>query len=483
MTAFAGIDVGTSGVRCLIVDERGGTLAAGSRTWSYVTDEAGFPVLDPEPTLAAVRDAIGQALAATDARVAAAGVTSQRSGVAFLDVDGARLWVGPNADGRAAGQGIELERAHGEAIYRIAGRLPAMLYLPARLAWIRETRPDWDVASALPLSDWVVHALTGARCTEPTQAAELLVYDVARGTWSDELLDALGVPRALLPELLPAGVPAGEVLDGWPLPSGTPVVPAGADTQCASLAAGGRDPGDVVVVAGTTMLVQQLREDALPDPRARTWRSPFPIAGRFVHEVHCGEAGALVSWLAAILGVGVDVVAEEAATAPVGAGGVSVVDPAPNAAADFALTRHAGIAVPAPVLALGRSRADIARATFEGIAFAARAALEWLEEGSAATSLRTAGGVARSRVFVEALAATSGRPVRAPSTSDASALGAAIVAAAGHHGGVGSAAAAMADAGVEVAPAHVDEYAAAEAAWRERLVQLDTSTIRMRGIL
>src|SRR3990170_4477357 len=160
MSLFAGVDVGTGGVRCSILDERGEAVAAAAHPWRYRTGEQGLTDLDPVVGLEAVAGALRAAFAACDASaVEAIGVCSQRSGVALLDPEGRTIHLGPNADGRAVLQGIEQQRAHGERIYRIAGRLPAMLYLPARLAWLRENAPEdvRRVARALSMADWVVH--------------------------------------------------------------------------------------------------------------------------------------------------------------------------------------------------------------------------------------------------------------------------------------------------------------------------------------
>lgn len=480
MTLFAGLDAGTGGARCLITDERGARVSYGEWPWAYEPDETGFPTLPPDVAMRAIDGAVADALAGAPGPPSAIGVTSQRTGVVFLDDDDRELYVGPNADGRAAQEGIALERAHGERIYRVAGRLPAMLYMPARLAWARANRPAWRVARALAFSDWIVHRLTGAVATEPTQAAEMLVSDVARGAWSDELLTVLDVPRALMPPILEPGSTAGETRGGGPFPPGIAVVPAGADTQCAALAMGALTPGAAFIVAGTTMLATVARADAAPDPAGRLWTSPLPVPGRFAREAHCGEAGALVAWFADLIGVAPAGLASLADGGVPGGGGAIVVDPWPSVATDFALVRRASISFPAPVLALGRSRADVARAVFEGIAFAARAGLDVLREADGEpSSLAVAGGVARARAFAEALAGSSERSAVVASEPASSALGAAILAAASYHGGVEAAVEAMRDRGREVAPEQGHGYPAHYAAWRAQAARAAEDTLRM----
>jgi sugar (pentulose or hexulose) kinase len=176
--------------------------------------------------------------------------------------------------------------------------------------------------------------------------------------------------------------------------------------------------------------------------------------------------------------------AEESESAEPGGGGVRFYDSYPSTARDFALVRSGGFEFPVPVLALGRSRADLTRGLLEGIAFGARAGLDVLEEINGAPSeIAVAGGVARARAFREALAGASMRPIRVATETASSALGAAIVAAAPDHGGVRPAAKAMADRGVEIDPVGAHGYPALYASWRARADEIDQRAMKMSGLL
>jgi len=445
-------------------------------------------MLDPERASAALAEATAEALSSCDrTEIAAVGVTAQRSGVVLLDADGREIFSGPNADGRAIMEGLAQEREHGPLIYRTAGRLPAMLYFPARLAWIRANRPEvFERAhAALSFSDWVVWRLTGEVSTDPTQAAEMLVYDVSAGAWSPELISALEVPAALLPRIVVPGTAAGSVRgDAFGFLPGTPVVPAGADTQCAALGMGVVEPGDAIVVAGTTMLCEKIVDAPVLDPAGRLWTSPHATPGRFVQEAHCGESGAAVDWTAGLLGISADQMGRESADGVPGAGGVGFFDSFPSNASDFGLVRMGGWQFPVPLLALGRGRPDVARAVFEGIAFGACAGLDWLSEaGGEPASLSVCGGVSRAETFVATLAGVAGREVRVANEEHSSGLGAAIAAAADHFGGVKEAADAMCDRGRRVAPRDDDGYPSLYAAWRERAAVMEASATRIGQLL
>jgi sugar (pentulose or hexulose) kinase len=236
------------------------------------------------------------------------------------------------------------------------------------------------------------------------------------------------------------------------------------------------------------MICDQVTSGPVFDPERRLWTSPHAMPGRFVVEAHCGEAGTSVDWFAGLIGVDHAWMDEAAAAAPPGAGGVCFLDAAPNVAADFTLVRTGGLSFPVPVLALGRSREDVVRSILEGIAFAATGGLRWLfEVGGEPSEVAVGGGMARMRSFVRIVAAALARPVRRARGANASALGAAILAAAGAgaHADVASAVAAMSDRGEIVEPdsGWIEPTRAAYATWRERMDRVEDAALRVGRVL
>lgn len=428
MIVAAGLDIGTSGGRCSIIREDGTLLAHQRRDWSTHLDADGFLTLDPGVMLEQIRDAFAAATSQAGARPDVIGVTSQRSGVVFCDDEDEVILVSPNADGRALLEGVALERTYGERIHAIAGRLPAMLYLPARLSWLRAHRPKdaRRVAHAASLGDWVVAALTGVWATDPTQAAETGVYDVAARRWSADLLAWMDVPEQILPTL--NAIPSVAGATRYHIDTGIPVVGAGADTQCALFAVGTTRPGQAGIVAGTTMLVDAVVDASEGNTDPSVWWSPLGDK-TCVREAHCGEAGGAVSWFADLLGMDPASMASLAERGAPGAGGVVFCDPIAADVSEFTIVRRGMLSLPVPLFALGRSRADVARAIFEGLA---AAACDGLDRVGATGAVTVCGGVAASRVFIDAIAGMSERPVEVcDDPASASARGAAMVAAAG----------------------------------------------------
>ncbi|MEX2557973.1 MAG: FGGY-family carbohydrate kinase [Actinomycetota bacterium] len=500
MSLILALDIGTSGGRAVIADTSGRRVGAATRAWKYRIDANGFQELDTDLVWAALasasREAVRTSLARPDA-IAAVAVTSQRTGVVFLDAKGEVLSAGPNSDARGVREGIALERSHGELVYRLAGRLPVFLYLPARLAWFRNNAPALAdrIAKALSFSDWATWRLTGGAvtATEPTQAAEMLAYDVTRGSWSDALCDALSTPRKILPDLQRHATTVGSITEAaareFGLHAGTPVVPAGGDTQCAALGLGATEPGTVAIVAGTTMPVTLVVDSPIIDNERRLWTSPHAVPGRYLLEAHCGEAGPALDWYLNLLGhpgghLWLD---EAAASAEPGAGGVTSIDTGPTRMGDYPMMRTGGLLFPIPLMALGRQPADVARAVLEGIAYGARHGMEWLAEvGVPATEVVLCGGVARSQTFGRILASVLGRPIRRAREAQASGLGGCIVgaAAAGAFGSIAEAAGVMHDRGdvVQPEPEWTAIYEGMYATWVEQRARFEQTVARVSDL-
>jgi sugar (pentulose or hexulose) kinase len=495
-----GLDIGTSGGRALIADAEGRRVGSASRPWRYRSEVPGYAELDTATVWAslasAVREAVRTSLARPEA-IQAVAVTGQRAGIVLRDARGEVLHAASGADSRGVSEGVAMEREYRDLVYSTAGRLPVLLYLPARMAWFRANRPEFAarIAGAQSFADWCVSRLTGgeANLTDPSLAAETLLYDVAHGWWSDALCDALRVPRRMLPTVARHATQAGrlpeDVAREFGLHPGTPVVVAGADTQCGALGAGIYESGTAAAMAGTSMPVQQVVERPALDEDRRLALSPHVVPGRYVLEANCGEAGAAVDYLLALMGRGGDHSWLELAVSRCepGAGGVTFFDPGPINLGNYPLVRVGGMLFPIPVVAVGRGQEDIVRAAFEAIAYAARAGLEALEEAAGPQSeIGLCGGLARSSTFGRIVASVLGRAVRRAREPNISALGACIVgaAAAGLHPTVAAAAASMHDRGEMVQPV-ADWgviYDGLYGTWRERRSRFEETLMRVNEV-
>src|SRR5581483_351318 len=157
------VDAGTSALRAVSVTPDGAACLAGERAWPV------FPPEDAEPfgrefDGAAVREALCSLLDdAAHRRYSAVALAGQREGLVFLDQRHQPLLVSPNIDARAAAEGIDIDAARASDVYASTGHLPSLMQAPAKLAWLRNNRPETArrVQFVLPLADWLASLLTG----------------------------------------------------------------------------------------------------------------------------------------------------------------------------------------------------------------------------------------------------------------------------------------------------------------------------------
>ena len=442
-----GLDVGGGSGRALVVDANSGTVSSARSPWSYPRAEHSGPLgfdADIDAIFTHLCDASHRALADADATsgdVVGIAVTSMRYGLAIFDAAGAALYAGPNRDARAVGEGLRLAAEHGEALHAATGHFPMPIMAAPRLQWLRANDSDaWSRAHAvLALNDAVTYRLCGQFSTDPSQAGETLLFDLADRSWAWDWIDRLDFPRALFPAPSEPGSRIGELssdaADALGLRAGIPVAVGGADTQCGLLGVAALEAGDAAVIAGTTAPVEIVLDRPVADPDARCWQGHHLVRDRWVIESSAGPTGEALDWFAELVHGDV--------SDPVGALLADAADSSPGAGGLLSTYGTQLMNARAPALPIGQlfishllaaagaeRRAHVARSVVEGIAFGMRVNLEQAAgiAGVRVDRLRLGGGMSRSATFSQLLANVTGLPVEAGGTSEATALGAALCA-------------------------------------------------------
>lgn len=451
MDVVVTLDAGTGSGRCVVFDRDGRVVAKAQEPFVYrgfadpnIPLIRGFD-LDADRFWTALAGCARRAVAAlpAGARVRAAIATSQREGCVFLDRDGAVLYAGPNLDARAAMEGMEAQAIVPMArMHAITGHAPPYIFPLARYLWFRKHHDAGRVASLLMLNDWIAHKLSGARVAEESNACESMLFDVTARTWSDELLDALDVPRTILPPVVRAGAAVGHVgkdaAAATGIPEGTPVFAGGADTESALLGGGVVDVGETGAVLGTTTPVQLVTDRAVLDPNGNLWTSCHVVPDRWVLESNGGDTGGTYRWLLDLLYGGDDADAharaEEAAAAVPDDGRhlVAHIGPAIFNLSEMNPFQPAGIIFRYPILHIDRpTRGDLVRAFFENMAFAIRGNCEQLTAatGRPIERLWVSGGMTQSPTLLGILGATLGVPLVVGDVPESASLGSAVLAA------------------------------------------------------
>jgi len=312
-----------------------------------------------------------------------------------------------------------------DGLYRLTGHWPAPEFGLPKLLWARANHPQaWHrTRTVLQLHDWFIYRLSGTVASERSSAAMSQMLDVRAGTWARGLLAELGLPAGLLPELRPAGAPAGGLLravaDATGFAAGTPVHVGGGDTHMSALSAAAGS-GIPVVVAGTTaptVLAVPAAASACPsDASFPLLVSDHVVAGQRVLETNAGATGAIAASLDD-LGARARGSLREALAAR----GVCLADGEPGEP----LTVLAGnpffgpdgwAASPPPTVIGLRDSArggDVYRAALYGVCLAICATLGCLlrRSGAVAPFVAATGGMSRSRAWAQLLADVTGTPV------------------------------------------------------------------------
>jgi xylulokinase len=436
-----GCDVGTQSTKALLLDDQGVTVARAARSYPTRHPAAGWAEQVPEHWLDAIRAVVDDVLREASVpagEVAALGIAAQVDGVVAVDVANRPLAAAPIWMDRRAGAALAAatDRLGGPAvgadrIRAVSGANADPSHGAPKIAWLRDAldgRPDGYL---LPASFVVAH-LTGRRTVDRANASCLLLMDVADGSWSSELLDAFGIDPSSLAELLPATEVAGtlrpRIAADWGVPA-WPVVVGTGDEHAASVAADILRPGRIGDISGTAEPVAAASGTAVRDPEGLVETHAHVPPDRWLVE-HPGFVSAgSVRWLAGILGCAQEDIGRLAAGAPAGADGVRF-EPALGGASTPRW--NADLFAAFTGLALGHDREHLARAVLEGCCFAVRDIVERLAAiGLGADVIRVVGGGARDRTWLQIKADVTGREIELLAEPEATALGAALVAAVG----------------------------------------------------
>jgi xylulokinase len=443
---FLGLDIGTSGVKAILVSPAGEVEAAATMPLALSTPHPGWAEQDPEAWWQATLASVGALLAQRPgARVAAVGISGQMHSSVFLDAAGAvirpaLLWC----DGRTTAECREItERAGGEDHLREWAANPALegFTLP-KVLWLRNHEPAGfaRLDKVLLAKDFIRYRLTGALASEPSDASGTLMFDTAHVRWSEPIMNAVGLSMSLLPAIGGSSEILGRVsadaarLSG--LAEGTPVVGGGADNACGAAGVGAVTPGEAVSSWGTsgTVLAPTAEPRVDPGMRAHTFCHVAPGIWYIMGVIL--SAGGAFAWyrdqLARELAGSGDAnqrLNDEAAGVPPGANGLTFL---PYLQGERTPHRDASARGAFLGLSLAHTRAHMTRAVLEGVCFALRDSVSILQDlGLAPASLLLTGGGARSPFVRRLQADVFGLPVTTVNREEGPAYGAALLAAVG----------------------------------------------------
>lgn len=310
MNYVMGVDIGTQSTKALLVDAQGTIIAQHSQGYRVDTPKVRWAEQWPHVWLDAVETCVAQCMAKAGVakeHVKALCISSLYGGsgiavdAALTPLHPCLIWMD-----RRAGEQVAWVREHVdlERLFAVTGNSVDSYYGFTKMLWLKQHQPQvWaKTRYLLPPNSYINACLTGELAVDHSSAGNIGgVYDVAARGWSGEMLDALGIPQAMMPErLVYSGEVVGGLLEEWAarlgLQTGTPILAGGVDAAMATLAAGVTQPGNHVAMIGTSMCWGYLNQQV--DAHHGLVSMPHVYNGHRDLYIFGGAitAGASVSW-------------------------------------------------------------------------------------------------------------------------------------------------------------------------------------------
>jgi xylulokinase len=463
MTLVLGIDSSTTATKAILAEEDGAVRGVASATYDYEIPRPQWTEQDPRLWWDGAISAVRQVLADTGVagpEIDAVGLTGQMHGSVLLDSRGevvrpAILWN----DQRTEQECDEIRDLVGrDRLIQITGNDALTGFTAPKLLWVQRHEPEnWSrVRHVLLPKDYVRFRLTGDHAIDVADGSGTILFDLAKRTWSPEVLDALDLDPALFPTTFEGpqvtGVVSPEAAQLTGLRPGTPVVAGGGDQSANAVGVGAVAPGVVALSLGTSGVVFATTDGPSVEAEGRVHAFCHAVPGRWhMMGVMLSAAGSL-RWLRDALAPNqtFDSLVEGAAEVPAGSDGLLFLPyltgertPHPDP-----LARGAFVG-----LTVSHDLRHLTRAVLEGVAFGLRDGLDLMIASGMVRpdQVRASGGGTRSSLWRQILADVLDAEIATVPTEEGAAYGAALLAAvgAGWHASVEEAAAAV----VEVEPA------------------------------
>ncbi len=433
---YIGIDLGTSAVKLLLMDETGRIHNQLSREYPLEFPHPGWSQQAPEDWKAAVLEGIPELLRGFDAaQVAGIGAGGQMHGLVVLDsadkvIRPAILWN----DGRTAREVDYLNGTVGkDVLTKRTANIAFAGFTAPKLLWLRENEPEnfARIAKIMLPKDYINYILTGVHSTDYSDASGTLLLDVAHKRWSPEMLALCGVTEHQMPRLYESYQPVGTLLPELARQLGLPetvTVCAGAgDNAAAAVGTGTVGPGGCNISLGTSGTIFISSERFGVDPHNAL--HAFAHADGRYHLMGCMLCAASCNkwWMEDVFGTE-DYAAEQTAIDP-GRLGRNHVYFLPYLMGERSPINDTSARGAFVGMSMDTTRADLTQAVLEGVAFAIRDSLEVARSlGLDVRRSMLCGGGAKSPLWRKILANVLDVELTLPASEQGPGMGGAMLA-------------------------------------------------------
>ena len=443
-TALLGIDIGTTNLKAVAFDDAGNILAKATAPTPTQHPQPGWAEHDPEAIWQSVAGLICAVVQQLDGQYEIAAVAAASMGEAgvLLDEHGAALqpiiaWY----DNRSQAQERYWRELRGEdALFAITGLPLHIIFGVNKLMWLAEHAPQAMQRARcwLNMADYIAYKLSGAQFTDYSLASRMMLLDLKQRVWSQDLIQAADLNKDILPPLIDSGKIIGQVTHAASrlthLPQGTPVTSGGHDHICGALSVDVACNGDVLDSIGTSEgLVVAVDQPILTPAQGRAGytQGAHVVPGQYYMMGGLYTGGTCVDWVMAMIMpdrpgdyTGFAQLAEQAQP---GCGGAYFMPHLRLASSPNYDPNGRGVFIG---LSTDTSRADMARATIEGLVYEFHLSLAALLESTGLQVQRHVmiGGATRNALWMAIKAAVENRPLHIVEREESTAHGTALLA-------------------------------------------------------
>ncbi len=421
---YLGLDLGTSGVKALLIDERQAVIGSANGALEVSRPHSGWSEQEPSHWIRAAEEAVGALKAAHPDALAAVkgiGLSGQMHGATLLD-DGDRvlrpciLWN----DTRSFAEAAKLDA---DPRFRaVTGNIVFPGFTAPKLVWVKNNEPEifTKVRKILLPKDYLRLWLTGEHISEMSDASGTAWLDVGSRRWSAELLAATDLDESLMPALVEGTRPAGtlrrDLASRWGIAGSVTVAGGAGDNAASACGMGTIGEGHAFVSLGTSGVLFAANAAYLPNPASAVHTFCHALPETWHQMGVILSATDLLNWLSEITGKSAGDLTRELGDELNAPSGVSFL---PYLSGER--TPHNDAAIRGAFAGIGHElgRTALTQSVLEGVAFAFRDCLEALKSaGTTLHRIMAVGGGSRSAYWLKAIATALDHPIDIPADGD-----------------------------------------------------------------
>lgn len=446
MDLLLGIDIGTKATKTLLVNSDGEVLASAQRDYDIIPSSHGWVEQEPEKWWKAVVETVREVVKENyKLKDNIKGISFSTQGGTLIPVDSegkplrrAITWLDQRAEkeGKKLREEVEESFFYNATGYKIRRGLPLL-----QICWLKnnERKIFERTHKFLFTNDYIIHRLTGSYCTDPSNSAITMLYNLKSGKWDSQLLQIAGISRTQLSKIKLSGTPVGRLTGSIAkqlnLPQNVIVSSGGHDQYCASLGVGAFQNGDCLLSCGSAWVLLFTINEPIFNMDISFVPGRHVVKERWGEMAAISSAGVVLEWFKNEFGkTGSEIddrkiyelIDKKAENIPAGSNKLLFF---PHFIGSTAPTHQPAAKGAVIGLTLSHNKYDVFKSIMEALGFETLWNIEAAGKlGIEVEKIKMIGGAAKSSIWPQIIADITGKKISIPSVAEAACVGAAILA-------------------------------------------------------